>query len=53
MPTTDFRISLAIPKELENEIYDMRIKEEFRRLSLSEIMRRLIEAGIKAYKQEG
>lgn len=47
------RLVLAISPELETAIFNMRANEEFQRLSVSEIVRRLIEAGLKAYKQEG
>lgn len=52
MPTKDYRFSLTLPPELEKAIFDIRAMEDFRRLSVSEIVRRLIEAGLKAYKQE-
>lgn len=46
------RLAIAVPPELENAIYDMRAKDEFRRLSISEIVRRLIEAGLAAYAEK-
>lgn len=46
------RFSLTLPPELEEAILSMRQKEEFRRLSLSEIVRRLIEAGLKNFAEK-
>ena len=46
------RLAIAVPPELETAIYDMRAKDEFRRLSISEIVRRLIEAGLAAYAEK-
>lgn len=47
------RFVLAIPPEMEEAIYSMRQRTEFRRLSVSEIVRRLIEAGLNFYAEQG
>lgn len=49
MPTKDYRFTLSLPVDIANAIKEIRANEDFRRLSLSEIVRRLIEAGLKAY----
>ena len=46
----NWRVSAVMPPEIEKAVYDLRKKEEFRRCSISEILRRLIEAGLKYYK---
>ena len=46
--TNNYRFSLSLPPELEEAILNLRQTKEFRRCSLSEIVRRLIEAGLKA-----
>ncbi len=50
--TNFYRFSLTLPPELEEAILSMRQKEEYRRCSLSEIVRRLIEAGLKASEND-
>lgn len=50
--TNCYRFSLTLPPELEEAILSMRQKEEYRRCSLSEIVRRLIEAGLKASEND-
>ena len=44
----NWRISMNLTPELEEAILSLRQREEYRRCSLAEIMRRLIEAGLKA-----
>lgn len=46
----NWRVSAVMPPEIEKAVYDLRKNEEFRRCSISEILRRLIEAGLKHYK---
>ena len=48
----NWRVSAVMPSEIEKAVYDLRKKEEFRRCSISEILRRLIEAGLKYYKEK-
>ena len=43
----NWRISMSLTKEQEEAILSLRQREEFRRCSLSEIVRRLIDAGLK------
>lgn len=52
MSTTKKAVSVVLPPDLEKEIYKLRGKEEYNRLSLGEIMRRLIVAGLKDYETE-
>lgn len=49
--TKNYRFSLSMEPEMEEEILKLRQTDEYRRCSLSEIVRRLIEAGLKAEKQ--
>lgn len=53
--TKNPRLAIMLTPELEEKIFSMRQRVEFRRLSISEIVRRLIEAGLKAngYDVEG
>lgn len=44
----NWRISMNLTPELEEAILSLRAREEYRKCSLAEIMRRLIEAGLKA-----
>lgn len=44
----NWRISLNLTPELEEAILSFRQRDEYRRCSLAEIIRRLIEAGLKA-----
>ena len=47
---TNWRVTMTLTKEQEDAILSIRQKDEFRRCSLSEIMRRLIDAGLDASK---
>ena len=44
----DWRMSMCLTKEQENAILSLRQRDEFRRCSLAEIIRRLIDAGLIA-----
>lgn len=46
------RISLMIPESMESKLYELRNREEFKRLSISEIVRRLIEIGIASIENK-
>lgn len=53
METNDLRrFSLCLTPDLENAILTLRQKDEYRRCSLAEIMRRLLEAGLEIEKQK-
>lgn len=41
------RISLSVSKEIENKVIELRKTDQFCMCSYSEIMRRLLEEGIK------
>lgn len=43
-----WRVSMSLTKEQEEAILKLRQHDEFRRCSLSEIVRRLIDAGLDA-----
>lgn len=47
MSTSKKRVSVVLPPDLEKEIYKLRGKEEYSRLSVGEILRRLMIAGLK------
>lgn len=42
------RITISIPEELEDAIYKMRKRDEYNRCSKSEVVRKLVEIGLKA-----
>lgn len=46
------RMSVTINKEMENKIIELRQTDEYCRCSYSEIIRKLIEAGMKAFENE-
>lgn len=48
----NWRISMNLTPELEEAILSLRQREEYRRCSLAEIMRRLVEAGLNAEKEQ-
>ena len=50
--TKNPRLAIMLTPELEDKILSMRQRTEFRRLSLSEIVRRLIEAGLKNFAKK-
>lgn len=52
MSTTKKVVSVVLPPDLEKEIYKLRGKEEYSRLSVGEILRRLIVTGLKGYETE-
>lgn len=41
------RMSISISEEMENKIVELRKTDEFCRCSYTEIIRRLLEAGVK------
>lgn len=45
-----WRMSISMTEDMEREIVELRKDERFTRLSYSEIIRRLLEAGIKDLK---
>lgn len=49
---SNWRISMNLTPELEEAILSLRQREEYRRCSLSEIMRHLLEAGLEAEERE-
>ena len=53
--TNNPRFAVMLTPALKDKILSMRQRTEYRELSMSEIVRRLIEAGLEAYaeKQEG
>lgn len=50
MPTKNRLITVMLPPEIEDEIYELRKLEEYKRCSIGEIIRRLIR---RALVQEG
>ena len=48
--TDMWRISVAIPKEVENAILELRNREKFRKYSYSELVRYLLKQGIQSTK---
>ena len=46
MSTKNIRLAFTIDKEMEEKILALRARKEFRRLTISEILRRLIAAGL-------
>lgn len=46
----DWRLSISLPKEMEDAILSIRQKDEFRRCSLGEIVRMLIHKGLESSK---
>lgn len=46
MNKKDTRLGFALSAELEDRIFALRAQKEFRRCSISEIIRRLIEVGL-------
>ena len=50
--TDNKRFSFAAPPELEDKIIELRKTDEFCRMTFSEIIRALIEAGIKQRAME-
>ena len=44
----NWRVTMSLTKEQEEAILSMRQMDEYRRCSLSEIVRRLIDSGLKA-----
>ena len=48
----NWRLSIQLTKEQEKELVDMRKRDEYCRLSYGEIVRRLLDAGIKANRGE-
>lgn len=50
--TDKARRSVSLPRDIEDRVFLLRQQEEFCRLSYSEIVRRLIVAGLKAVESE-
>ena len=46
------RMCMVATPELEDRVYSLRQREEFKRCSVSEILRMLIETGLKALDKE-
>ena len=44
----NWRVSMNLTKEQEEAILSMRQQDEYRRCSLSEIVRRLVDTGLRA-----
>lgn len=50
--STDMKIfSVGMPPELEEKLYELRGTKEFRRCSMAEIVRKLLEAAIETREQ--
>lgn len=49
----DWRLSVVLTKEQEEAIVKLRQTDEFARCSFGEIVRNLIDAGLKASETEG
>lgn len=47
------RVTISVPDDLDSRIFAMRKTDEFISCSYSEIVRRLLEAGLKAIVEEG
>ena len=47
------RMSISISEEMENKIVELRKTDEFCRCSYTEIIRRLLEEGVKVIEAEG
>lgn len=45
----NWRVSMVLTKEQENAILSMRQQDEFRRCSISELVRRVIDTGLQSY----
>lgn len=46
------RMSISISEEMENKIVELRKTDEFCRCSYTEIIRRLLEAGVKVVEAD-
>lgn len=46
------RLSISIPEDVEQKIVDLRKTDEYCRCSYSEIVRRLLEQGIKVIESD-
>ena len=46
------RLNLMVPESMKSKLYELRGREEFNRLSISEIVRRLIEIGIASIENK-
>lgn len=46
------RVSMMIPEDMESQLYEIRNRDDFKRLSLSEIIRRLVEMGLASMKNK-
>lgn len=46
------RMSVSINEDMENKIVELRKTDEYCRCSYSEIIRKLIEAGMKVFENE-
>ena len=42
------RITISVPREMEATLYGLRKQDEYNRCSMSEMIRRLVEIGLKA-----
>ena len=46
------KLSFSVSPELEKQIVDMRKRDEYCRLTVAEIIRRLVQAGLEALASE-
>lgn len=46
------RITVAFPEEIDKAVYELRKDDRFVRCSYSEIIRRMVELGLRAQAQE-
>jgi len=53
MENREWRASVVLPAEIEDAILNLRNRDEFKRASLSELLRLLLVAGLKAYGYNG
>lgn len=51
MPTKCWRMSLTLTPEIEEAVVELRKTEKYCRMSYSEIIRRLIEAGLESVEE--
>lgn len=49
----NWRLSVVLTKEQEQALIELRKRDEFCRMSYGELVRRLIDAGLKASETEG
>lgn len=48
--TDKWRVPVLLDEQMEDALYDLRKSEEFRRMSFSKILGKLVVMGLKAYE---